>query len=78
MKKILILCMLCVFTTAFVSCSENKDISSDSTVLENSVAENETSEIKSDSQKETVAPVEVVEDGMSAVYGSEIKDGVYS
>lgn len=78
MKKILILCMLCVFTTAFVSCSENKDISSDSTVSENSVAENETSEIKSDSQKGTVAPVEVVEDGMSAVYGSEIKDGVYS
>ncbi len=78
MKKILILCMLCVFTTAFVSCSGNKDISSDSTVSENSVAENETSESKSDSQKGTVAPVEVVEDGMSAVYGSEIKDGVYS
>lgn len=72
MKKILLLCTLCVFATAFVSCSGNESPSS----VSSEVAET-TEGSKADSQDGTVAPVEVVEEGMTPVYADEIKDGVY-
>lgn len=87
MKKILVLCMLCVFTTA--SCSESEDKPSESSsavtsavteeVTEATEETNEqpTEESSDDSQDGTVAPVEVVEEGMTPVYADEIKDGVY-
>lgn len=88
MKKLL--CMLLVMT-AFASCSEKNDSLSISSEPESSsaetsavtestetsaVTENET-ETPAESQDGTVAPVEVVEDGMTPVYADEIKDGVY-
>lgn len=89
MKKILVLCMLCVFTTAFVSCSESEDKPSESSSAVTSAVTEEvtesteetteqpTEESSDDSQDGTVAPVEVVEEGMTPVYADEIKDGVY-
>lgn len=81
MKKVLILCMLCVFTTAFASCSESMSESESSSVAATSAEEEEiteaTEEVTADSQDGTVAPVEVVEEGMSPIYADEIKDGVY-
>lgn len=81
MKKVLILCMLCVFTTAFASCSESMSESESSSVAATSAETEEiteaTEEVTADSQDGTVAPVEVVEEGMSPIYADEIKDGVY-
>lgn len=81
MKKVLILCMLCVFTTAFASCSESMSESESSSVVATSAEEEEiteaTEEVTADSQDGTVAPAEVVEEGMSPIYADEIKDGVY-
>lgn len=91
MKKILVLCMLCVFTTAFVSCSESEDkslktessavtsaVTEETAETTEEITEQPTEEGKADSQNATVAPVEVVEEGMTPIYADEIKDGVYS
>lgn len=73
--------MLCVFTTAFASCSESMSESESSSVAATSAETEEiteaTEEVTADSQDGTVAPVEVVEEGMSPIYADEIKDGVY-
>ena len=64
MKKLIFLLLM---LTALVSCSETTE-SSLTSENSQSVAEN---------QPETVAPVEVVEEGMTPVYADELKDGVY-
>lgn len=64
MKKLIFLLLI---LTALVSCSETTESSSTAEISQ-SVAEN---------QPETVAPVEVVGEGMTPVYADELKDGVY-
>lgn len=87
MKKILVLCMLCVLTTAFVSCSDSESTSSEqenSTAVTEEVSETSEEEVteqqesSAESQDGTVAPVDVVEEGMTPVYADSLKDGVYS
>ncbi len=81
MKRILVLCMLCVFAATSVSCSESENTSSETessaVVTESAEEVTESEESVSDSQDGTVAPVEVVEEGMTPVYADGIKDGTY-
>nr|MDE5584646.1 hypothetical protein [Ruminococcus sp.] len=65
MKKLICLLLL---ATVLVSCGESENISSSESPQV--VTEQE--------QKETVAPVEVAEEGMTPVYPDELKNGTYS
>lgn len=78
MKKILLLCMMCVFASMSVSCSESTSSETESSALVTEQEEVAESEENVDFQGGTVAPVEVVEEGMTPVYADEIKDGIYS
>ncbi len=64
MKKLIFLFLM---LTVLVSCSETTEPSSAP----------ETSQSVAESQPETVAPVEVIEENMTPVYADELKDGVY-
>ncbi|MDE6781584.1 MAG: hypothetical protein K2J40_09015 [Ruminococcus sp.] len=74
-----LLCMLLVMT-ALMSCGENNDNitvpEQESSAVAEDTTESETSAV--DLQDGTVAPVEVVEDGMTPIYADDLKDGVYA
>ncbi|MCI5845415.1 MAG: hypothetical protein MRZ94_06505 [Oscillospiraceae bacterium] len=79
MKKnnFFVLLALCTVSTMLCSCGTGVNSSSDDVSGSDNTAQT-TNNPAVASPDETAAPQDVLEDGMTAVYGTDLKDGVYS
>lgn len=78
MKKnsFFILLAFCTITTLLCSCGTGTDDSSDIEPVSDSTVQMTNDQVAS--PDEMAEPQDVIEDGMTAVYGTDVKDGVYS